>query len=82
MKTLKQVINVNPGCMSPSLMIAYEGRMVTTQHEYPKKAWQKYDFNKNLGDLKHCILAILLKRGAFYSIPLVVYRYERTAVAC
>ena len=82
MKTLKQVISINPDCMSPSLIVAYEGRMITTQCEYPKVAWQKYDVNKNLGDLKSCLLAIFLKRGAFYTLPLVVYRYERTVAAC
>ena len=65
MKTLKQVININPNCMSPNLMTAYEGRMITTQHEYPKEAWQKYDVNKNLGDLKYCLLTIFLKGELF-----------------
>ena len=82
MKTLKQVISINPDCVSPSLMVSHEGRMITTQHEYPKEAWQKYDVNKDLGDLKSCLLAIFLKRGAFYSLPLVVYKYERTVAAC
>ena len=81
MKTLKQVISANTGCTSPNLMVAYKGRMITTQSEYPKEAYQRHHCNLEWARLNYDFIDMLIY-NKYPRIPLVIRNYERVVTAC